>query len=259
MISLGLLGSFPLASLLTSVPLQSSIASASHPLPWLQSSSLSSSWSAVAPLAAVLPPASTAAGPPALGSSPALRSSQISSGFVLSRASGLVPKKLVDKVRLGQFIEMRKFLIDNLVLQDRLEAIQGQSCHVIGSRPHLREVVTPLSWACCFLAYVAIAMSDPVMRDQLAYARLILGEAQAQGGSGWLHYDRAFRQLKVANPTLPWNTLEPGLHTKLVLGQRSGTPTFCSICHESDHDAALLCIDTSLRPAAASAILLVIV
>ena len=134
---------------------------------------------------------------------------------------------------------MHEFLIDNLVLQDRLEAIQGQNCHIIGSHPRLREVATPLSWACCFLAYVAIATSDPVTRDQLAYARLILGEAQAQGGAGWLHYDGAFRQLKVADPTLPWNTLEPGLHTKLVLGQRSGTPTFCSICHESDHDAAL--------------------
>ena len=106
MISLGqswLLGSFPLASLLTSVPLQSSIAGAFHPLPWLQSSSLSSMWLDVAPLAAVLSPASTAAGPPALGSS------QISSGFVLSQASGLVPKKLVDKVRSGQFIEMHEF------------------------------------------------------------------------------------------------------------------------------------------------------
>ena len=69
LISLGqswLLGSFPPASLLTSVP---SIASASHPLPWFQSSNLSSMWSAVAPVAAVLPPASIAAGPPALGSS----------------------------------------------------------------------------------------------------------------------------------------------------------------------------------------------
>ena len=83
-----------------------------------------------------------------------------------------------------------------------MEAIQGQNCHVIGSRPCLHEVVTPLSWACCFLAYVAIATSDPVMRDQLAYAHLILGKAQAQGGSGWLHYDRAFCQLKVADPTL---------------------------------------------------------
>ena len=129
--------------------------------------------------------------------------------------------------------------MDNLVLQDRLEALQGQNCQVLGFRPRLREVTTPLSWACCFLAYMAISTSDPLTRDQLAYARLILGEAQSQGGSGWLHYDRAFRQLKVADPTLPWNTLESGLHTRLVLGQRSGVSVFCSICQESDHDAAI--------------------
>ena len=193
-----LLGSLPPASFLACVPLQSPVAGASHPLPWFQSSSLSSTWSAATPLAAVLPPASAAAGPPA-------QSPQISSGFVLSRASGSVPKKLVDKVRSGQFMEMREFLVDNLVLQDRLEALQGQNYHILGSRPRLREVSTPLSWACCFLAYVAIATSDPVTRDQLAYACLILGEAQSQGGSGWLHYDRAFRQLKVADPTLPWS------------------------------------------------------
>ena len=223
-------GFFSSSFLANLCPLQSSIASASHPLPWLQSRSLSSMWWLLLPWLLcyhlLLQAACTG-----------IVSDFIWFCFVASLR--LVPKKLVDKVRLGQFIEMREFLIDNLVLQDRLEAIQGQNCHIIGSHPRLHEVVTLLSWACCFLAYVAIATSDPMTRDQLAYACLILGEAQAQGGSGWLHYDRAFQQLKVADPTLPWNTLEPGLHTKLVLGQHSGTPTFCSIYHESDHDAAL--------------------
>ena len=77
-------------------------------------------------------------------------------------------------MRSGQFVEMREFLVDNLVLLDRLEAVQGlQSYHVLGPRPRLREVTTPVSWVCCFLVYVAIATSDPVTRDQLAYARLI--------------------------------------------------------------------------------------
>ena len=38
---------------------------------------------------------------------------------------------------------------------------------------------------------------------------------------------------------MKWNTLHSGLHSKLILGQRSNTPLgFCTICQEPDHSAA---------------------
>ena len=73
----------------------------------------------------------------------------------------------------------------------------------------------------------------------LAYARLILGEAQRYGGNGWLDYDRAARQLIALDPSSQWNSLDSGLHSKLVLGQRAIVPpTFCTICQEPDHSAS---------------------
>ena len=40
----------------------------------------------------------------------------------------------------------------------------------------------------------------------LAYAHLKVREAQRHGGSGWLDYDRVFRQQEALDPSLRWNT-----------------------------------------------------
>ena len=82
---------------------------------------------------------------------------------------------------------MQEFLADNMLLLEWLESVPGLSLLPAlssGHRPRLREVSDPVSWVSCFLAYVAILMSDPVVWAQLAYARLILGEAQCHGGTG---------------------------------------------------------------------------
>ena len=38
-------------------------------------------------------------------------------------------------------------------------------------------------------------------------------------------------------PSMPWNTLEPSLQAATVLGQRTSSGTFCTICQECDHSA----------------------
>ena len=69
----------------------------------------------------------------------------------------------------------------------------------------------------------------------LAYARLVLEEAMAHGGYGWLEYDRAARQQRALDPSKPWNVLDSGLHAKLVLGGRaSGRVAQCGICHGNE-------------------------
>ena len=171
---------------------------------------------------------------------PQLLGPPTSSGFVLSSVSGPLPAKLVEKARSGQFVEMREFLVDNIRLMDRLESTQSAgllSLHPF-HRPQLREVTSPLTWAYCFMAYVAVRTCDPLARDMLAYARLILGEAQRHGGLGWIDYDRAARQLKAIDPLKPWNSLESGLHSAMILGHSSGKTVHCAYCFESDHSSA---------------------
>ena len=101
-------------------------------------------------------------------------------GVTLSLVSETFPRRLVDKVRSGQFTEMKELLADNISLLGQLDAIPGLSAtHMLGAtRPRLREVTSLPSWCHCFLGYVALRISDPITRDQLAYARLLIKEAQ---------------------------------------------------------------------------------
>ena len=110
----------------------------------------------------------------------------------LSPATEPFPMKLVEKIRSGRFVEMRELLTDNVSLLQQLDALNVQCALPIlpgVKKPRLREVTT-LSWMYCFLAYTALRSSDQATTDRLAYARLVIHEAQRQGGSGWLDYDQ---------------------------------------------------------------------
>ena len=135
------------------------------------------------------------------------------------------------------------------------ETLQGPAA--IGplgpARTRPREVTTLHIWCYCFLAYIGMHTTDATTRDQLAYARLIIKEAQRHGGLGWLDYDRAFRQQAEADRAIRWNTLLPGLQASTILGrpaisgQRGGPYTrFCTLCREVDHNrvqCALACLE----------------
>ena len=160
-------------------------------------------------------------------------------GLLLSPALEVIPKKLVEKIRTGKFIEMKELLQDNISLAAQLQELQqgSSSLQVIGAaRPRLREVASITAWWYCFLAYVATTTSDPVTREQLAYMKLIIRQAQSQEGLAFLDYDRAFRQQKLADPSLRWNTLNPSLLASTTLGSRSSnTQTFCTLCRAVDN------------------------
>ena len=170
-------------------------------------------------------------------------------GLVLSPAAEPFPQKLVDKIRSGQFVDMKELLADNMSLVNQLEAVQGLSpIHLLGARrPRLREISSLSAWCYSFLGYMAIRTSDPATRDQLAYARLLIREAHLHGGLGWLDYDRAFRQQAAADVSMQWNALVPGLQASTILGQRTGQGTFYTLCREVDHSRAQ-CALACLQP-----------
>ena len=66
--------------------------------------------------------------------------------------------------------------MDNVSLIQQLDTFGGN--HAFPSlpgmlRPRLREVTSLPSWIYYFLAYIAIRATDQVVRDMLAYARLM--------------------------------------------------------------------------------------
>ncbi len=146
---------------------------------------------------------------------------------------------------------MKELLQDNISLTAQLEELQGpSSLQVIGAtRPSLREVASFSIWCYCFLGYVATMTSDPLTRDQLAYARLIIRQAQSQGGLSFLDYDRAFRQQLGTDPSMRWNAIHLSLLASTTLGHRStGAHTFCTLCRAVDHTRTQ-CALTFLEPA----------
>ena len=139
-------------------------------------------------------------------------------------------------MRLGitEFVEMKELLSDNISLLSHLETVQGLTSLQLfgGRRPRMREVTSLPMWCFCFLGYVAPRTSDPPTRNMLAYGHLLIREANCHDGQGWRDYDRAFRRQVAVDPSLPWNTLHPGLQAATILGQRSGQGQglFCTLC-----------------------------
>lgn len=179
----------------------------------------------------------------------------------LSPASEPFPLKLVEKVQSGKFVEMRELLTDNITLLQQLDVMNMQ-CSLPAlpgvMRPRLREVTTLPSWLYCFLAYVAIRSSDPETRDMLAYGRLLIRESQRHGGSGWLAYDKVFRQQAALDSTLRWNSIHPGIQAATLTGSitPSGVPVFCTLCREPGHassDCALAYLQQPVTQSAAAA------
>lgn len=226
------LGAMPPSTAIVSVPL---ITNALYNTP--QTTSVS--WSLAQPLVSTLPQTAGVM----LATTTSTTTNQSSnaphavSGFSLSPATAPFPQKLVDKVRSGQFVEMRDLLTDNISLR-QLEAFGAQYPMPTMPgilKPRLREVSTLPSWLYCFLAYVAIRTPDTATREMLAYARLIIRESQRHGGNGWLEYDRVFRQQAALDNTMRWNTLDPGIQAGTLMGQTPTQRMFCSLCREPDH------------------------
>ena len=87
-------------------------------------------------------------------------------------------------------MDMRDLLTDNVSLIQQLDTFGGN--HAFPSlpgmlRPRLREVTSLPSWIYYFLAYIAIRATDQVVRDMLAYARLMVrGLRGMVAQAGWI-------------------------------------------------------------------------
>ena len=161
--------------------------------------------------------------------------------LILSPALPPIPSRVVERVVNSKFIEFKEFLADNILLRQRLQelGVSGSAASAVqplvsGSR--LREVSDPVSWASCFLAFIATKVDHRETRELAAYGMIILQLATKHPGAGWRSYDRQFRQQKAAGADWPWADLNPSLMAATVLGQSSGGASrTCPLCLNADH------------------------
>ena len=186
---------------------------------------------------------------------PSLSGPLPSQALSLSMALEPVSARLVTRITSGHFIEMLDLLPDNISLSQRIdEAHASFPAYVLpaSSRPRLREVTSLPSWMYCFLTYLSVLTTDPVVRDCLTYARLVIREALRHGDRGWLDYDRLFRQQAALNPATAWNTVHTPLLASTVLGQwPAGVGQCCTVttvCHGFDHTQAQCALQFVQQP-----------
>ena len=183
-------------------------------------------------------------------------SSSKSEPLIISPALPPIPARVVDRVQSGKFVDFKEFLADNVLLLQRLQELgmagsvaPAMQPLVSGSR--LREVTDPVSWASCFLAFLATKVEHKETRELAAYGMIVLQLASKHQGAGWRSYDRQFRQHQAAGAGLSWADLNPSLMAATVLGDGSGgLGRPCSLCLSADHskeDCALASLESSAR------------
>ena len=77
-----------------------------------------------------------------------------------------MPAKVVEKVKDGPFVDFKEFLTDNMLLAQHLQelgqmgALLPSPTHASLGNSHLREISDPLTWASCFLAFMATSLEQ---------------------------------------------------------------------------------------------------
>uniref|UniRef100_A0A1X7TCH6 Cleavage and polyadenylation specificity factor subunit 4 n=1 Tax=Amphimedon queenslandica TaxID=400682 RepID=A0A1X7TCH6_AMPQE len=168
--------------------------------------------------------------------------------LAISSALPPIPARAVEKIEKGIFIDFRELLHDNVALFNTLQEL-GSPTNT--SVQKMRDISDPLSWAYCFLSFVAVSVKDKHTRDLMAYGQVIIQMSRSHGGLGWISYDRRFRQQMAAGMALQWAEVNSSLMAATVLGGASAAPPkTCSRCFSWDHqreECALAGLDSSPR------------
>lgn len=152
--------------------------------------------------------------------------------FVLSEALPVVPAKLANRIRKGEYVEMAELLKDNVEAERRRLAVGDGGV----SRVSRREVPDFESWLQCFSSYAAIVATQHPhkARELWAYQALMIAEHRKCGGRGWLLYDAAFRQQIASLEATDFSKVNQGLYATTFLAY-GGRGQFCARCMSSDH------------------------
>ncbi len=144
------------------------------------------------------------------------------------------------KIRQGEFVGFKELLSDNISLLKKLQEV-GQfyltPLSALSTASKLQSVKYPLSWAFCFLFFLAAKTESQEAWELAAYGQLVIQLARKHGGKGWLAYDTLFRQQWAAGSALPWTEINTSLMAATVLGtgDEATGGKVGALCSGSDH------------------------
>uniref|UniRef100_A0A1X7UUI3 CCHC-type domain-containing protein n=1 Tax=Amphimedon queenslandica TaxID=400682 RepID=A0A1X7UUI3_AMPQE len=179
---------------------------------------------------------------------PSVTPPSVKQPLAISSALPPIPARAVEKIEKGVFIDFRELLHDNMALFNTLQELELSAN---SSVQKMRDISDPLSWAYCFLSFVAVSVKDKHTRDLMAYGQVIIQMARSHGGLGWVNYDKRFCQQMAAGMPLQWAEVNPSLMAATVLRGAASIPAkTCLRCFSWDYqreECALVSLDSSLR------------
>jgi len=111
-----------------------------------------------------------------------------------------VSAKLVKQIRAGTARICLTYFELALLLTE-IDKVAGCLPLEDQQRPKTKHISTILEWLQCFTAYSGVIVADQPERalDLLGYQAVIMDARMRYEGTGWLNYDRRFRQSAAAN------------------------------------------------------------
>ena len=143
-----------------------------------------------------------------------------------------VPKKLVDRIQGGEFVDMAELLPDRMGCTAALFNNEKVDKLLKSKR---RQVTSITEWIQCYSIYAAVLTAEHPGRiqDLLGYQALIVEACSEYGNEAWLGYDRRFRQMAAANPGITWARIDPTLWNMAFTGQAKAVR--CKFCFSLTH------------------------
>ena len=169
-----------------------------------------------------------------------------------------VSKKLADRIRAGEFIDLAELP----PAKGKVRPIQSPEGGVLLVSAHdllqqKRLIPDLATWVQCFSLYTAIVCSQSPERitDLLGYMCQIVRASHRFKWPSWIIYDQNFRQEAAEhNQTSDWARIDSSLFAQCFTGQSKSSESWCKSCHSLDHlsDACPLRPPPAKRPKALS-------
>ena len=153
------------------------------------------------------------------------------SGVYVGEVLPPVPRKLAERIRAWEFIDMGELLPEFWAPRpDEKEGDQASSAR------RKRPVTELKMWLQCFAIYVAVISGKhpEVVPELMSYMVSIIRASEDYTGLAWVRYDAAYRRQAAANGNKLWSRINPSLFSLCFTG-KAQTTSRCDLCLAASH------------------------
>ena len=166
-------------------------------------------------------------------------SEALSSMCVTGEGLPALPKKCVDKILAGEFIDFADLPPAKGRVKSSPHALEGQivvvqAADLLETKKLIPDLAT---WVQCFSLYAAVVVSKEPERAKnlLAYMSLIAKCSMKYRWPSWAVYDLNFRQEAAETGRKDWSKVDPSTYTQCFTGATINQENWCRRCHSIDH------------------------